>query len=66
MGAVTEEVDNLRERVDRRDEAALDTFARTDAAATQENAAKIQFLSELEKNPQLLLTTAGSSFDGLT
>lgn len=64
MGAVTEEVDNLRERVDRRGEAALDTFARTDAAATQENAAKIQFLSELEKNPQLLLTTAGSSFDG--
>lgn len=64
MGAVTEEVDNLRERVDRRDEAALDTFARTDTAATQENAAKIQFLSELEKNPQLLLTTAGSSFDG--
>lgn len=64
MDAVTEEVDNLRERVDRRDEAALDTFARTDAAATQENAAKIQFLSDLEKNPQLLLTTAGSSFDG--
>lgn len=64
MGAVTEEVDNLRERVDCRDEAALDTFARTDAAATQENAAKIQFLSDLEKNPQLLLTTAGSSFDG--
>lgn len=64
MGAVTEEVDNLRERVGRRDEAALDTFARTDAAATQENAAKIQFLSDLEKNPQLLLTTAGSSFDG--
>lgn len=51
---------------DRRDMAAEDTFAKNDEAAAQENAAKVQFLESLKENPDLLITTAGSSFDGLS
>lgn len=65
MGKLREEGDKLLDWVDGRDKAAEDTFARTDEAASEENAAKTAFLEELEKNPQLLVTTAGSSFDGL-
>ncbi len=64
MGKVEEKVEELLDREDRRDKAAEDTFARTDDAAARENDAKVQFLDELQKNPQLLIATAGSAFDG--
>lgn len=51
---------------DRRDMAAEDTFARDDESAHKENRAKTQFLEALKKNPDLLISTAGSSFDGYT
>lgn len=50
---------------DRRDKVAEDTFARNDESASQENAAKTEFLAKLDKDPKLLLSTAGSTFDGI-
>lgn len=64
MTYVNPKDDNQLDWQDRRDQAAEDTFAKDDESTHQENLAKTEFLGRLKENPHLLISTAGSSFDG--
>lgn len=63
-----EEAEKLLDLEDKRDESVEGKSLIKDdqSANAQESAAKQSFLNELKSHPELLITTAGSSFDGLT